>query len=170
MVMTNSMRRALGPIAAAACSLALLLGGPAVPAAEKGVSVKADILVRKPDNITFRGKDGDLQTSLLFGDPKRAGLYAGRFKFPKGLKIMPHYHSDADRTVVVLSGTLWFSRGEQWDESKLVAFPAGTFYTEPKDVPHFAWAKDDDVVIQLTAIGPTGTTQIPQKPAPAAKP
>lgn len=163
------MRRTPGFAMAAALAL-LLLSASNVAAAEKGVTVKADILIKKPDDITFKGKDGDLQTSLLFGDPKKAGLYVGRFKFPKGLKIMPHFHADADRTIVVLSGTLWFARGEQWDESKLQPFPAGTFYTEPKDAPHFAWAKDDDVVIQLTAIGPTGTTQIPQKPAPAPKP
>lgn len=159
----NAPKRESALLPAIAACLILLLGVPAAPAAEKSVTVKADILVKKPDDMSFRGKDGDLQTLLLFGDPKKPGLYVGRFKFPKGLKIMPHFHSDADRTIVVLSGTLYFARGEQWDESKLEAFPPGTFYTEPKDVPHFAWAKDDDVVVQLTAIGPTGTTQIPQK-------
>lgn len=166
MVMNILKRESALLSAVAACCLIFFHGVPNAPAAEKSVTVKADILVKKPDDMSFRGKEGDLQTLLLFGDPKKAGLYVGRFKFPKGLKIMPHFHSDADRTIVVLSGTFYFARGEQWDESKLEAFPPGTFYTEPKDVPHFAWAKDDDVVVQLTAIGPTGTTQIPQKSPP----
>ncbi len=38
------------------------------------------------------------------------------------------------------------------------ALPAGAFFTEPPNVAHFAWAKDGDVVLQLTSVGPTGTT------------
>jgi len=36
---------------------------------------------------------------------------------------MPHWHPDEWRTAVVLSGTLYFGVGEQWDESKLKAYP-----------------------------------------------
>jgi hypothetical protein len=31
---------------------------------------------------------------------------------------------------------------EQWDESKLKPYPAGTLYSEPAKTPHYAWAKD----------------------------
>ena len=61
---------------------------------------------------------------------------------------------------MILSGTLYYGLGEQWDESKLIAFPAGTFFSEPPKLPHFAWAKDGDVILQVTGTGPTGTTQI----------
>jgi hypothetical protein len=64
---------------------------------------------------------------------------------------------------VVLSGTLYFGVGEQWDESKVKAYPAGTFYSEPPKTPHYVWAKDREVIIQTTGMGPTGTTMIPQK-------
>ena len=47
---------------------------------------------------------------------------------------------------MVLSGTLYFGSGEVWDESKLKAYPAGTFYTEPAGAPHFVWAKDGEVI------------------------
>jgi hypothetical protein len=67
--------------------------------------------------------------------------------------------------VTILSGTLYYGLGEQWDESKLIAFPPGTFFSEPERMPHFAWAKDGEVVLQLTAIGPIGTTVI-QAPKP----
>jgi hypothetical protein len=30
-------------------------------------------------------------------------------------------------------------------------------------MPHFAWAKDGEVILQVTAIGPTGNTPISQK-------
>jgi hypothetical protein len=66
---------------------------------------------------------------------------------------MPHWHPDEWRTAVVLSGTLYFVVGEQWDESKL----------KPPRTPHYVWAKDGEVIIQTTRMGPTGTTMIAQK-------
>ena len=91
----------------------------------------------------------------------KAGEYVQRTKFPPGTKVMPHWHPDEWRTAVVISGTLYFGVGEQWDESKLKAYPAGTFYSEPPKTPHFVWAKDGEVIIQTTGMGPTGTTMIP---------
>jgi quercetin dioxygenase-like cupin family protein len=83
-----------------------------------------------------------------------------RVKFPSGFKAMPHSHPDPQRTIAVLSGTLYFGVGDAWDESKLQAYPAGTFFTEPAGANHFVWAKDGDAIVQLTAIGPTGTTPV----------
>jgi quercetin dioxygenase-like cupin family protein len=74
-------------------------------------------------------------------------------KLAAGLKVMPHWHPDEWRTAVVLSGTLYFGLGEQWDESKLKAYPAGTFYSEPPKTPHFVWAKDGEVILQTTGMG-----------------
>jgi quercetin dioxygenase-like cupin family protein len=75
---------------------------------------------------------------------------------------MPHWHPDEMRTVVVLSGTFLHGYGEQWDETKLKLHPPGTFFSEPPKAPHFAWAKDDEVVLQITATGPSATTNIEQ--------
>jgi quercetin dioxygenase-like cupin family protein len=86
-----------------------------------------------------------------------------RVKFPAGYKLMPHFHPDEWRTGIVLSGNYYFGLGKQWDESKLRPYPPGTFFSEPKGVPHFVWAKDGEVIIQVTAMGPTGVTRIPQE-------
>jgi quercetin dioxygenase-like cupin family protein len=53
------------------------------------------------------------------------------------MKAMPHRHPDTVRTVLVLSGTFYFAVGEQWDDGKLVAYPAGTLYSEPPRTPHY---------------------------------
>ena len=66
------------------------------------------------------------------------------------------------RTVAVLSGTLYFGVGEKWDESQFKAYPTGTFYSEPPKTPHFSWAKDGEVIIQITGVGASGKTYIPQ--------
>jgi quercetin dioxygenase-like cupin family protein len=116
-----------------------------------------------PDDIVFKGLPGTPQHVTLFGDPAKAGLFVDRIKFAGGTKVMPHWHPDPVRTVLVLSGTFYFAVGEVFDEAKLTAYPAGTFYSEPPGTPHYAWAKDGEVVLQVTAVGPTGNTRVPPK-------
>jgi hypothetical protein len=43
------------------------------------------------------------------------------------------------------------------------AHPAGTLFSEAAGTPHYAWAKDGEVIIQITSMGPSGTTVIEQK-------
>jgi quercetin dioxygenase-like cupin family protein len=73
------------------------------------------------------------------------------------MKVMPHWHPDTVRTVLVMSGTFYFAVGEQFKP-----YPAGTLYSEPAKTAH-AWAKDGEVILQVTAIGPTGNMPIPPK-------
>jgi len=120
-------------------------------------------VVKLPQDIIYKGLSGAPQHVTLFGDSSRPGLYVDRIKFMPGMKVMPHWHPDTVRTILVMSGTFYFAVGEQWDESKLKAYPAGTLYSEPARSPHYAWAKDDEVILQVTAIGPTGNVPIPQK-------
>jgi quercetin dioxygenase-like cupin family protein len=119
--------------------------------------------IELPAEIVYKGLPGALQIATLFGDPGKPGVFVQRYKFPAGLKLMPHSHPDRPRTVAVLSGTLYYSFGEEWDEAKLQPLPAGAFFTEPPKAAHFAWAKDGEVVLQLTSIGPTGSVFV--KPA-----
>ena len=112
-----------------------------------------------PTDIQFEGAS---RTARLLGDPRTEGLYVTRTLIPKGTQGIPHTHPDS-RTVVVLSGTYYYGIGEEFDESRLQALPPGSFLTEPAGVPHFTWAKDGDVIIQTTAIGPSGTQIIPDK-------
>jgi len=97
---------------------------------------------------------------VLYGDPSKPGLFVTRVRFSPGWKDQPHFHPDPARTVVVLSGTFYFGSGDTWDESKMKAYPPGTFYSEPPNSPHFTWAKDGEVIIQLTGMGPSGKTFI----------
>jgi quercetin dioxygenase-like cupin family protein len=120
-------------------------------------------VVRLPEDIVYEGLPGTPQHVTLFGDPAKAGLYVDRIKFTAGTKVMPHWHPDAVRTVLVLSGTFYFAVGEVFDETKLTAYPAGTLYSEPAGTPHYAWAKDGEVILQVSAIGPTGNTRVTPK-------
>jgi quercetin dioxygenase-like cupin family protein len=121
-------------------------------------------VLKLPQDIEFKGPlTGPPQTVVLYGDPTKPGVFVSRVKFSAGWKDPPHWHPDEVRTVVVLSGTLYFGSGDKWDESKFTPYPAGTFYSEPPRAPHFSWAKDGEVIIQITGIGPSGKTFIPQQ-------
>lgn len=120
-------------------------------------------IVKFPDDVVYHGLPGAPQHVTLIGNPSKPGLYVDRIKFAAGTKVMPHWHPDEARTVLVMSGTFYFAVGETFDEAKLKAYPAGTLYSEPPRTPHYAWAKDGDVILQVTAIGPTGNTPVQRR-------
>jgi len=124
-----------------------------------------DQFVKLPNEIEFKEpfRAGGPSGAVIYGDPKKTGLYVTRVKFSPGLKNMPHWHPD-ERTVVVHSGTYYFAYGDQWNESKLKPLPAGSFLTEPPKAAHYNWAKDGEVILQITGYGPTDAITIPQKP------
>ena len=139
-----------------ATALMLALLCCSTPAGADGASI-----VKLPGDIEFKGPlSGPPQTVVLYGDPTKPGLFVTRVRFSPGWKDQPHFHPDPARTVVVLSGTFYFGSGETWDETKMKAYPAGTFYSEPPNSPHYTWAKDGEVTIQLTGMGPSGKTFI----------
>jgi quercetin dioxygenase-like cupin family protein len=122
-----------------------------------------DATTKLPQDIVYKSPiAGYPEMATVYGDTAKSGIYVQRVKFAPGFKIMPHWHPDEVRTVVVLSGTFYFGYGEKWDESKLKALPAGTFFTEPPRAPHFAWAKDGEVMLQITGVGPTSVTMVEQ--------
>jgi quercetin dioxygenase-like cupin family protein len=141
----------------------LILGTIGLCASASAQSTGTGVL-KLPQDIEFKGSlSGPPQTVVLYGDPTKPGVFVSRVKFSAGWKDPPHWHPDEVRTVVVLSGTFYFGSGDKWDENKFKAYPAGTFYSEPSKAPHFSWAKDGEVIIQITGMGPSGKTFIPQQ-------
>src|SRR5262245_33282260 len=74
-------------------------GGTWVSAQSQDTSV-----VRLPNIIVHNGLPRTLHHATLFGDSSTPWLYVYRIKFAPGTKVMPHWHPDAVRTVLVLSG------------------------------------------------------------------
>jgi quercetin dioxygenase-like cupin family protein len=98
-----------------------------------------------------------LQILVVAGDAKSGGLFTMMFKIPAKTRIPPHSHPDV-RSCFVLSGTWYFGYGDRADESLLKLLPAGSHYTEPAGMNHFAETRDEPVIAECTAVGPTGTT------------
>jgi len=84
-----------------------------------------------------------LEQVNLVGDPARPGPYTVRLKFPKGFRI------------ALLSGTHATGYGETFNVTNLKILPAGSFYTEPANVPHYI-AIMEDAVLQVSGMGPSG--------------
>lgn len=104
-------------------------------------------------------RPGGMSLATLAGDMARPGLYAARIRMPAGLRVEPHFHPE-DRVVVVLSGTLHIGFGERFDADRLRAMPAGSFFVEPAGIAHFARVGDEDAIVQVSGIGPSGTTYL----------
>ena len=115
-----------------------------------------------PEDLKWAATPTGTQRANLAGDDKKAGMYAYRARFPANFRNQPHFHPD-DRIVTVISGTLYVGFGEQFDESKMKALPASSIWTEPAKQPHFVWAKDGEVVIQVIGNGPSAVILIQSK-------
>ena len=130
-----------------------------------GAAAHADPLVGArvaPDEMKWEQGLGNPRAKLV-GDDQKPGMYMYRSRFPANAKVQPHFHPD-ERIVTVLSGTLYVGYGEKFDESAMKALPAGSFWTEPAKQPHYVWAKDGEVVIQVIGgNGPSAVITIPQK-------
>jgi len=115
-----------------------------------------------PSDLKWTLSSSGIYVSRIAGDSTKSGIYTLRSRFPAGLRIEPHSHPD-DRVVIVLSGTVYFGYGDEFDETKLVALPAGSMWTEPAAQTHFAWARDGETVIQITGYGPSGNSPVRKK-------
>ncbi len=58
---------------------------------------------------------------------------------------------------------MYVGYGEQLDESAMKALKPGSIWTSHEKHPHFVWAKDGEVVIQVVGFGPTGDTFIQKR-------
>jgi pimeloyl-ACP methyl ester carboxylesterase len=98
-----------------------------------------------------------IQTTVLFGDPQGPGMYTIRLSIPANTQIQAHIHQDT-RAASVISGVWYFGYGKVADEAGLEALPAGSFYTEPGGVAHFARTRGEPVVVDITGYGPSSTS------------
>lgn len=100
-----------------------------------------------------------IQTRVLKGDPTKPGLYTIELRVPARTTIQAHTHPD-ERVATVVSGVWSFGYGSRFDAKSLKSLPAGSFYTEPAGVAHFARTGNTPVLVHITGVGPTGTEYV----------
>src|SRR5262245_60323613 len=133
-----------------AALLALALRGPASTSAET-----SPVTALAPqDNRWFTPPyytDGRQRAQLL-GDSSKGGAWIDRVKIPGGSKVRAHTHP-ADEVVTVIDGTWYLGIGETFDETKLKAYPAGSFIVIPAHVPHFLATREGPAMVQASGDG-----------------
>ena len=146
--------------------IALAILSPAWCTAAQGDS--ETMVIVKPDDLVWKDYPGlpGVRFAVVSGDPKKEGPYTIRVKFEPGVMSRPHYHPEA-RYVTVLKGTWWAGSGDKFDRDATVPVPAGSFAMHYPRKVHYDGAKDEEVIVQITGIGPSGT--IPVNPGESPK-
>ncbi len=85
------------------------------------------------------------QAVTLYGDASKEGLFAMRFKLPKGYQIPPHTHSKPE-VVTVMAGTVRLGMGETADPEKATQLPAGSFFALSPGMAHFVISDEESIV------------------------
>ena len=121
-----------------------------------------------PDDIEwkpFPAFPPSVRLAVLVGQPSEPAPYTIRVKAPHGAKLMPHKHPE-DRVYTVISGVFYIGLGDEFDASKLEAYPPGAVVILPGNTSHFHWAKSGEYVTQVTAMGPLGLEYVSAKDDP----
>ncbi len=100
-----------------------------------------------------------VQNSVHIGNPAATGLYVVLGKMSLGSRFPAHKHPDA-RVTTVLKGTMYYASGSDLSDAAMVAYPTGAIVQTPAGVAHVMWARDGDVVMQETGIGPSGLVAV----------
>lgn len=97
--------------------------------------------------------------AVVSGNPSQPGIYTIRAKFAPHTMSQPHWHPEA-RYVTVLKGTWWAGTGARFDPDSTQPVPAGGFSVHTPHEIHYDGAKDEEVIVQITGIGPSGTIPV----------
>ncbi|MBR0738393.1 cupin domain-containing protein [Bradyrhizobium liaoningense] len=95
------------------------------------------------------------QIAVLHGSLAKPGLFTIRVKLPANFKLPVHSHPD-ERVRTIISGTYYSGIGDKAENSRLMALPPGTFSHVPPKVWQFAETRDEEVIFQITGVGPSG--------------
>lgn len=130
----------------------------ASPAVSSGLADRGpdEPIIVSDDQVKWQPGPGSLapgaQFALIEGNPAEEGYFMLRIKMPDGFRIAPHTHPGVER-LTVLSGTFRLGHGEQIDEETTMDLGAGSYFSMPPQMAHFAIAQGETVV-QLASIGP----------------
>ena len=98
------------------------------------------------------------EIAFIEGDIGQGEPFTFRLRLQDGYRILPHVHPAYER-VTVLSGTLHFAHGEQFDPGQAMELPVGSVAIMPPGDPMFGYA-EGETIIQLHGTGPWGIEYI----------
>jgi quercetin dioxygenase-like cupin family protein len=154
---------------AAACVITVGSGAPVARAQGQAGATGAEFLRITPDTVNWVDYPGDgaqfgIKEAFIYGDPTKSGLYVIRLKFPPHVMSRPHSHPES-RIGTVIKGTWFTGTGAKFDPAATTPVPTGGIMIHPAGKVHYDGAKDEETIVQMMGIGPTGkTTAVPGDP------
>lgn len=143
-------------LAIAACLVLPILSGPA------GAGPRDEIIsIVDVDKLPWKDYPGlpGVTFVVVDGNPSQAGMYTIRAKFAPHTMSRPHWHPET-RYVTVIKGTWWTGTGAKFDPESTTPVRVGGFAIHtPKEI-HYDGAKDEEVIVQISGIGPSGTIPV----------
>ena len=141
----------------------LALAAPALLGSANAQDVNPEaIKIFPPGELEFGPPEGmGASTVNVLGDRTAEGeYYAYVNRFMPGNFSRPHYHQN-DRVITVLKGTWWVGSGTDYDpENNTVPVGAGGVVIHYAGEVHYDGAKDEEVWVLITGIGPSAGTQV----------
>jgi hypothetical protein len=149
-------------LASAAAGVIAVAGGAALAADVLAGPDGSEFIRTTPATLHWVDYPGDgaqfgIKEAYLLGDPTKPGLYIIRLKFPAGVMSSPHSHPEM-RIGTVIQGTWWTGTGEKFDPASTTPIPAGGTMIHPAGKVHYDGARNEDAIVQMMGIGPTGKT------------
>jgi quercetin dioxygenase-like cupin family protein len=104
--------------------------------------------------------------ALISGNPSMAGqVYVIRNRFSPNTFSPPHFHPET-RYITVLKGTWWVGSGPKFDKNATTPVPAGSFVIHHPHEIHWDGAKDEETIVQIMGVGPSGTIRVDESGRP----
>ena len=138
-----------------ALTLSVVVGHATAIAADRDVETISIVQTDEMEWKDYPGLPG-VKFVVLAGNPSQPGLYVIRAKFAPHTMSRPHWHPEA-RYVTVLKGTWWAGTGESFDPDSTTPIPAGGFAIHAPGKVHYDGAKDEEAIVQISGMGPSGT-------------
>jgi|TARA_R110001583_G_scaffold189985_2_gene353829 quercetin dioxygenase-like cupin family protein len=104
------------------------------------------------DPVGSMGKGAEI--AIIEGDLSEEVPFTMRLRLEDGYEIKPHIHPAYER-VTVLSGTLHFAHGEEYDSEATQALSEGGYAIMAPGEPMFGYA-EGETIFQLHGEGPWG--------------
>ena len=137
-------------------------------AMSNAIAASDTITIQQVDDLKWQDYPGlpGVKFVVIAGNLREAGPYTIRAKFAPGTMSRPHWHPEA-RYVTVMQGTWWAGEGDVLDPAKTTPVKTGGFAIHAPGKVHYDGAKDEEVIVQISGIGPSGTNIV--NPVPEAK-
>ena len=149
---------------AAVIAIISLVAGPFwVSQAQEGDAIQYTL----PDQFEWEDVPffPEVKYQVISGTPMDTGFYIIRSRFPPGVMTQPHFHSK-ERWITVISGTFYTGNDSEFNVENMRSVPPGTSIYQPPGAIHFDGAKDEEVIVEITGLGPVTTTFLDRKTEP----